>query len=79
MPLLVPNRIDTERLLVRPVVDADLPALMAINSDAAVTALLPDAAWTSMADADNGGSRKARPGMSRSTACGAACGRVPEE
>jgi len=52
MPFVVPNPIDTERLLVRPVVDADLPALMAVNSDAEVTALLPYATWTSMADAE---------------------------
>ena len=51
MAFVVPRPIETERLLVRPIVDADLPALMAINSDAEVTALLPYATWTSMADA----------------------------
>ncbi len=52
MPFVVPDPIDTDRLIVRPVVDADLPALLAVNSDAEVTAMLPYATWTSMADAE---------------------------
>ena len=51
MPLTAPERIDTERLVVRPVAEADLPALLEVNSDEQVTALLPYARWTSLDDA----------------------------
>ena len=50
MPLIAPAPIHTERLVVRPVAEADLPALLAVNSDEAVTALLPYATWTSLDD-----------------------------
>lgn len=39
-------------MLVRPVVAADLPALLEVNSSEEVTALLPYARWESMADAE---------------------------
>ena len=51
MPLTVPPAILTDRLCVRPLVEADLPALMAINGDAVATQYLPYATWASMADA----------------------------
>ena len=37
---------------VRLLAEPDLPALFAVNSDEAVTSLLPYATWTSPADAD---------------------------
>ena len=52
MPLIAPGPIDTERLAVRLVVDSDLPALMEVNSNEEVTALLPYATWRSAADAE---------------------------
>jgi RimJ/RimL family protein N-acetyltransferase len=52
VPLIAPGPIETERLVVRRIVDSDLAALMAVNSDEAVTALLPYATWTSAADAE---------------------------
>lgn len=51
MPLIAPRRIETARLIVRPVLAADLPALLGVNADEEVTALLPYARWESMADA----------------------------
>jgi len=50
--LIAPAPIETERLTVRLVVDSDLPALMEVNSDDEVTALLPYAAWRSAVDAE---------------------------
>ena len=50
MPLNAPERIDTERLVVRPVREADLPALLEVNSNEEVTALLPYARWTAIDD-----------------------------
>ena len=52
MAFVAPSPIDTERLLVRPVVESDLPALLEVNASDEVTALLPYATWTSMADAE---------------------------
>jgi RimJ/RimL family protein N-acetyltransferase len=52
MPLVAPDAIDTERLVVRMACETDLPALLEVNRDAEVTALLPYATWTSMADAE---------------------------
>jgi len=52
VPLIAPGPIDTERLAVRLVVESDLPALMEVNSDEEVTALLPYATWRSLADAE---------------------------
>ena len=52
MPLAAPDLIDTERLLIRPLVDSDLAALFEVNSNDSVTALLPYATWHSMSDAE---------------------------
>jgi len=52
VPLIAPDPIRTERLVVRRIVDSDLAALMEVNSDEAVTALLPYAAWKTAADAE---------------------------
>lgn len=49
--MIAPGPIETERLAVRLVVESDLPALMEVNCDEEVTALLPYAAWRSPADA----------------------------
>ena len=51
MPLIIPNRIETGRLLVRPMLESDLLDLLDVNSNEDVTALLPYRTWTSMADA----------------------------
>ena len=51
MPLPAPDPIDTPRLCVRLLEHADLVPLFRVNGDPAVTALLPYATWTSMADA----------------------------
>lgn len=51
MPLTAPGPIDTERLVVRLLAEADLTDLLEVNSNQEVTALLPYATWTSTADA----------------------------
>lgn len=51
MPLIAPAPIESPRLLIRQVAEADLPGLMAVNGDEMVTRHLPYATWTSMADA----------------------------
>ena len=50
MPLVAPDQIESPRLLLRLVKEADLPALLEVNSDSDVTALLPYATWNSLAD-----------------------------
>ena len=52
--------IDTERLRLRRVERADLPDLLAINGDEAVTRYLPYATWQSLADAEAWYERMAR-------------------
>jgi [ribosomal protein S5]-alanine N-acetyltransferase len=52
MPLVAPEPIETERLLVRLVTEADLPALLDVNGNDEVTRLLPYATWASLADAE---------------------------
>lgn len=54
MPLPAPAfpRIETERLSIRPVAASDLPALLEVNGDPAVTRYLPYEAWTGPADAE---------------------------
>ena len=52
MPLIPPDFIESRRLRVRLVAESDLPALLEVNSSQEVTALLPYATWTSMADAE---------------------------
>lgn len=51
--MLVPGepRIDTERLVIRLVTEADLPALLEINADDQVTRFLPYPSWKDMDDA----------------------------
>ncbi|MEP7301734.1 MAG: GNAT family protein [Caldimonas sp.] len=51
MPLVAPGPIDTERLQIRGVASADLPALLEVNASDEVTRLLPYERWASMADA----------------------------
>lgn len=51
MPLPPPPPIETSRLCVRPIAEADLAGLMAVNGDDLVTRHLPYATWQSMADA----------------------------
>lgn len=50
MPLTCPDRIEASRIDLRPLEDGDLPSLLEMNADSAVTDLLPDATWTSLAD-----------------------------
>jgi [ribosomal protein S5]-alanine N-acetyltransferase len=50
MPLEKPIVVESSRLIVRPVAEADLPALLAVNGDDAVTRFLPYASWQSLAD-----------------------------
>lgn len=52
MPLLAPDLLETPRLRVRPLLETDLPALLAINSDAEVTKFLGHAPWQGMAEAE---------------------------
>ena len=52
MPFDLPEPIEAERVRVRLLAEADLPALFEVNADEAVTSLLPYATWTSPADAD---------------------------
>jgi ribosomal-protein-alanine N-acetyltransferase len=52
VPLVAPSLIESERLAVRLVIESDLPALLEVNSSEEVTALLPYATWSSMADAE---------------------------
>ena len=53
MPLVAPNRIESERLLLRLVAASDLPALLEVNASEEVTALLPFARWESAADGES--------------------------
>jgi ribosomal-protein-alanine N-acetyltransferase len=50
VPLVAPDRIESQRVLVRLLQEADLPSLLAMNSNAEVTALLPYATWNCLAD-----------------------------
>jgi RimJ/RimL family protein N-acetyltransferase len=50
VPIVAPDPIETSRLLVRLLEEADLPSLLAMNSNAEVTALLPYATWNGLAD-----------------------------
>ena len=52
MPLMDPGPIESERLLIRLVGEEDLPSLLEVNSNEEVTALLPYATWSSLADAE---------------------------
>jgi RimJ/RimL family protein N-acetyltransferase len=52
MPFETPAPIEAERVRVRLLTEGDLPALFEVNSDEAVTSLLPYATWASPADGD---------------------------
>jgi ribosomal-protein-alanine N-acetyltransferase len=52
MPFAPPAAIEAERVRVRLLAETDLPALFEVNSDEAVTSLLPYATWRSAADGD---------------------------
>jgi ribosomal-protein-alanine N-acetyltransferase len=52
MPLVAPDLIESARLLIRPIAASDLPALLEVNSNAEVTALLPYPTWSSLADGE---------------------------
>jgi [ribosomal protein S5]-alanine N-acetyltransferase len=51
VPLIVPNPIESPRLWVRLITESDLPALMEVNGDDAVTRFVPYATWQSLDDA----------------------------
>lgn len=50
MLIALPDRFDAPRVVVRPVEERDLPALLAINGDAQTVQFLPYAQWQSLAD-----------------------------
>ena len=52
MPLNAPAPFETARLRVRLVTCEDLPALLVVNGDAAVTQFLPYETWSTIADAE---------------------------
>jgi ribosomal-protein-alanine N-acetyltransferase len=52
VPLVAPNPIESEQLVLRLVAESDLPALLEVNSSEEVTALLPYATWSSLADGE---------------------------
>ncbi len=51
MPLALGRGLESARLLIRLVTEADLPALLVVNSDDAVTRYLPYASWRGIEDA----------------------------
>jgi RimJ/RimL family protein N-acetyltransferase len=50
MSLNAPVVVEAERLIVRPVEEADLPALLLVNGDDEATRFLPYASWRSLTD-----------------------------
>lgn len=50
MPLSTPIIVESARLIVRPVEEADLQALLQVNGDDEATRFLPYASWRSLAD-----------------------------
>jgi [ribosomal protein S5]-alanine N-acetyltransferase len=50
VPLATPSPIDTSRLQVRQVSEADVPALLEVNGDPEVTKFLPYPTWNSLID-----------------------------
>lgn len=52
MPLIAQNMIESGRVCVRPILESDLPALLAINGNEEVTKFLGHAPWKAMADAE---------------------------
>lgn len=51
MPLKAPIVVESSRLIVRPVEEGDLQALLAVNGDDEATRFLPYSSWQSLADA----------------------------
>lgn len=51
MPLKVANNLESPRLLIRLATEADLPSLLDVNGDDAVTQYLPYASWRGIEDA----------------------------
>lgn len=51
MPLKATGALETERLQIRLVTEADLPSLLEVNGDDAVTRYLPYASWRGIEDA----------------------------
>src|SRR4051794_21523527 len=51
MPLLAPTLTESARIFLRPVLESDLPRLLAINSDDEVLRFLGHAGWQAMSDA----------------------------
>jgi RimJ/RimL family protein N-acetyltransferase len=51
MPLKLANNLESPRLLIRLATEADLPSLLAVNGDDAVTQYLPYASWRGIEDA----------------------------
>jgi RimJ/RimL family protein N-acetyltransferase len=64
MPFPTVHRIDSPRLLLRPVAAADLPDLMAVNGDPEVTRFLPYETWKSAEDGEAWLARSAALGTS---------------
>lgn len=64
MPFPTVTRIESPRLLLRPVEAADLPDLMAVNGDPEVTRFLPYDTWQSLADGEAWFARSAALGAS---------------
>ena len=52
MSLVAPDPIASARLVVRPVAESDLAALLMVSGDDQVTSFLPYATWQSMVDAE---------------------------
>jgi [ribosomal protein S5]-alanine N-acetyltransferase len=50
MPMQAPIVVESERLIVRPVEEGDLQALLLVNGDDEATRFLPYASWRSLAD-----------------------------
>ena len=53
MPLRLGHALESARLLTRLVTEADLPSLLVVNGDDAVTRYLPYASWRGLEDARN--------------------------
>jgi ribosomal-protein-alanine N-acetyltransferase len=52
MPLVALKLMEADRVCVRPVLESDLPSLLAVNSDEAVVKFLGHAPWQGMTDAE---------------------------
>lgn len=52
MPLVLLKPIETDRVCVRPILESDLPSLLAVNGDEEVVRFLGHAPWRTIADAE---------------------------